>query len=116
MNSSTINIEVVLDDQRVPEGITWVASDSDVPQAQQAKAFILSFWDGSARTALRMDLWTKDMRVDEMADFYFQTLMTMADSFDRATHAKELTENLKAFASSFYKKFQQLQASDPAQK
>ena len=47
-----------------------------------------------------------------MADFYFQTFMTLADSFERATHQKELVEDIKNFAGSFYKKFQQLQMKD----
>ena len=30
---------------------------------------MLSFWDSTDKSALRIDLWTKDMMVDEMADF-----------------------------------------------
>ena len=40
--------------------------------AQKAKAMCIAFWDGADKTALRIDLWTKDMMVDEMADFYYQ--------------------------------------------
>ena len=56
------------------------------------------------------------MMVDEMADFYFQTLMTMADTFDRATHQTELTADLKKFAESFYKRFQEAQLKQQQQK
>lgn len=107
MKASTITIDVALGPDRIPEEITWKATESTAEEARKAKALLLSFWDGSDKAALRMDLWTKEMRVDEMADFYFQTLMTMADSFERATHQKELVEDLKKFAASFYRKFQE---------
>lgn len=107
INQSTITIDVSLDKDRIPEAITWKASESTADQTRKAKALLLSFWDGADKAALRMDLWTKEMRVDEMADFYFQTLMTMADSFERATHQKELVDDLRNFASGFYKKFQE---------
>ena len=112
MRTSTITINVGLDEGKVPESINWSASESTAEAVRDAKAVILSFWDGRDRSALRMDLWTKEMRVDEMADFYFQTFMTLADSFERATHQPELVEDIKNFAGSFYKKFQQLQMKD----
>jgi gliding motility-associated protein GldC len=66
---------------------------------------ILGFWDKQERNTLRIDLWTKEMMVDEMADFYYQTMMTMADTFDRATHQTELVGEMKSFAKAFYTKF-----------
>jgi gliding motility-associated protein GldC len=70
---------------------------------------MISFWDGKERAALRIDLWTKEMMVDEMADFYYQTMMTMADTFERATHQAELVNEMKGFAKTFYTKFKQTQ-------
>jgi uncharacterized membrane protein (DUF106 family) len=52
------------------------------------------------------------MMVDEMADFYFQTFMTMADSFERATHQKELVDEMKKFAKDFQKKFHEIQLKE----
>lgn len=109
MTQSSIVIDVKLDDERVPQDIQWKATDSTVEVPQAAKAFILSFWDGAEKTALRIDLWTQRMMVDEMADFYYQTLITMADTFGRATHMEELKEDMKGFARAFYEKFQQEQ-------
>jgi gliding motility-associated protein GldC len=73
---------------------------------------MLSFWDGADKSSSPMDLWTKDMMVDEMADFYFQTMMTMADSFNRATHQEELVNDMKKFAQDFYKRFQEKQLQE----
>jgi gliding motility-associated protein GldC len=112
MAKSTIKIEVELDEQKVPSGIEWSATDSTIDRPQQAKAFMLSLWDGADKAALRIDLWTQKMMVDEMADFYYQTLMTMADTFQRATRMTELTDEMKAYAEQFYRKFQDLQMQE----
>lgn len=112
MNKSTINIDVVMNENRVPDAITWSASDTGVENAQKAKAMMLSFWDGAEKAALRIDLWTKDMMVDEMADFFYQTLMTMADTYGRATKYNEQAEEMKKFAKDFYSKFQARQLKE----
>jgi len=112
MKQSTITIDVMLDVNRVPEQINWQATESSADKTRKAKAVMLSFWDGADKAALRMDLWTKDMMVDEMADFYFQTMMTMADSFNRATHQEELVNDMKKFAQDFYKRFQETQLKE----
>ena len=104
MTKHTIAINVHLDQQNLPEAIDWSASGSSEQEPQQAKAFIASFWDPKDRTALRMDLWTKKMMIDEMNDFFFQTLMTMADTYTRATRNADLSEELKVFARAFKEK------------
>jgi gliding motility-associated protein GldC len=110
MRKSTITVDVYLDDQKVPEKIEWQAADSIASEREKAKAFLLAFWDGEDKTAMRIDLWTKDMMVDEMADFYYQVMLTMADTYERATHHAELVADMKQFAGNFYKKFREIQA------
>ena len=112
MRQSTITIDVTLDEKNIPDQIVWKATDSTADAGQKARAMILSFWDGADKSALRMDLWTKDMMVDEMADFYYQTIMTMADSFSRATHQAELVDMMKNFAKDFYGKFRDIQLKE----
>jgi gliding motility-associated protein GldC len=109
MQTSTITIDVQLDPDKVPQQISWKASDSTADMTQKAKAMMISFWDGTDKTALRIDLWTKDMMVDEMADFYYQTMMTMADTFNRATKNAELVQDMKNFAKEFFTKFRESQ-------
>ena len=108
-HTSNISIDVTLDADRIPEHISWRATDSTADTVQQAKAMMLAFWDGADKSALRIDLWPKTMMVDEMADFYYQTMMTMADTFERATHQKELVGDMKNFAKTFYTKFKKIQ-------
>jgi gliding motility-associated protein GldC len=61
---------------------------------------------------MRIDLWTKEMMVDEMADFYYQMLISMADTFKRATQNQELCDDMKTFAKSFFEKFRQSQLKE----
>lgn len=109
MNQSSIKIDVLLDPNKVPQQITWSATDSNADMAQKAKAMCIAFWDGADKTALRIDLWTKDMMVDEMADFFYQMFSTMADTYKRATKQTELSDDIKSFAKDFYKKFRETQ-------
>ena len=109
MIQSTISIDVNLDEQKIPHQILWNATQSSSEEKQEAKAMMISFWDGKEKAALRIDLWTKEMMVDEMADFYYQTMMTMADTFERATHQAELVNEMKGFAQTFYTKFKKTQ-------
>jgi gliding motility-associated protein GldC len=114
MEKSTIKIDVTLDDQKMPEQISWSATGSSSEGERNAKALLLCFWDGEDRSALRVDLWTKNMMVDEMADFFYQTFMTMADTYQRATRNAELSQDIKKFAQGFYKKFQEEQVKEQA--
>lgn len=115
MHNSKITIDVMLDPDRMPESISWNATDSTADMDQKAKAMMISFWDGADKSALRIDLWTKDMMVDEMGDFYYQTMMTMADTFGRATGQQELVGDMKKFAAAFQKKFEALQIKNTEQ-
>jgi len=112
MIKSTITIDVHLDNDKVPQQISWSATDSSAAMAQQAKAMMISFWDGADKSAMRIDLWTKDMMVDEMADFYYQTMMTMADTLNRATGQQELVNDMKEAAKDFIKKFREIQMKE----
>ena len=109
MTESTINIKVQLDAEKIPQQISWNASGSTAEDPQKSKAMLLAFWDAADKSALRIDLWTKDMMVDEMADFYYQVLVTMGDTFFRATQNKELTADMKAFAEKFHKRFVEME-------
>lgn len=112
MTKSTIRIDVTLDDSRMPENITWNATDTTAENDRAARAVMLSLWDPTDRSALRIDLWTKAMMVDEMADFFYQTFMTMADTYDRATKQKELSDDMRNFAKAFYQKFRDQQLKE----
>ncbi|WP_172915158.1 gliding motility protein GldC [Capnocytophaga canimorsus] len=103
--TSDIQLSVTLDENRVPEKIFWNAEDGEVAQ-QEARAMFLSVWDHKAKETLRIDLWTKDMSVDEMKQFFHQTLFTMADTFYRATNDEKMTQTMKDFCEYFAEKME----------
>ena len=102
---SNININVTLDENRVPEELHWSAEDGGV-ENEEAKAMLLSMWDAKQKETLRIDSWTKDMPLDDMKLFFHQTLVTMADTFNRATQDEKMTETMKDFCDYFAEKLE----------
>ena len=101
--NSEIKFNIELDENRVPEKLTWSAQDGGV-QAEEAKAIMLSIWDSKAKETMRIDLWTKDMPVDEMKIFFHQTLVAMSDTFKRATDDEKMSDTMKDFCDYFAEK------------
>ena len=101
--TSEIKFLIDLDENRVPEKLQWTAEDGGVNQ-QEAKAIMLSIWDSKVQETLRIDLWTKDMPVDEMKKFFHQTLVEMSDTFQRATDDQQMTDTMKDFCDYFAEK------------
>jgi len=103
--TSNIELKVALDENRVPEKLSWTAPDGGINNAE-AKAMLLSVWDHKAQEALRIDLWTKDMPVEEMKVFFHQTLTAMSDTFYRATQDEKMTATMKDFCDYFAEKLE----------
>lgn len=99
MKKSEIKFTVTLDKNNLPINIDWSASDGGVES--NSKAIMLSVWDAEAKNTLRIDLWTKEMLVDEMKLFYHQNLLSMADTLERATSEKEAAKAMRSFAQEF---------------
>ena len=78
--TSKIEITVGVDENKVPESIKWSAEDGGIKN-EKTKAVMLSVWNPEDKDTLRIDLWTKDMTVDEMKQFFHQTLVSMSDTF-----------------------------------
>ena len=102
---SNINIKVEVDENHVPESLNWTAEDGGVKD-EEAKAMLLSIWDSKQQETLRIDLWTKDMPVDEMKKFFHQTLVAMSDTFNRATQDEKMTATMKDFCDYFAEKLE----------
>lgn len=110
MKKSEIKFNVTLDENNLPETITWEATDSGVAGESAAKSIMLSVWDLKERNTLRIDLWTKDMMVDEMKVFMHQTLVSMANTLERATQEDKMAADLRDFCDHFAEK---LELKDP---
>ena len=104
-HTSKIEFTVELDENKIPESISWKAEDGGIYN-ESSKAIILSVWDHKKKDTLRMDLWTKDMPVDEMKQFFHQTLVSMAGSFERATDDQKMTATMRDFCDYFAEKLE----------
>lgn len=96
-----INIEVELDDKNIPTDIKWDATDLQGYEEASCRALILALWDHNNKDTLRLDLWTRDMTIDEMKIFFHQTLVTMADTLENATKDERITGDMRDFCDYF---------------
>jgi gliding motility-associated protein GldC len=99
-HTSEITLKIALDENRVPEKLTWSAQDGGIKD-EDAKAMLLSVWDSNNQESLKIDLWTKDMPVDEMKIFFHQSLVAMSDTFMKATQDEKMTATMKDFCAYF---------------
>ncbi|MBI5430450.1 MAG: gliding motility protein GldC [Nitrosomonadales bacterium] len=99
MKQSEIKFTVTLDEKNMPAKIDWSASDAH--KESTSKAVMIALWDENEKTTLRIDLWTRDMMVDEMKQFYHQNLVSMADTLERATGEKDAANAMRNFAREF---------------
>ena len=101
-----ISITVDLDENDVPTNIDWNATDKEGEGMAKCRAMLLSMWDPKKQDTLRLDLWTKEMTMDEMKVFFHQTLITMADTFQNSTNEEAMAEDMRDFTSYFAEKME----------
>ena len=101
--TSSISIEVTIDENKVPEKITWSAPDGGI-ENKVSQAMLLALWDGESQETLRVDLWIKEMPVDQMKMFFYQSILTMSDTYLRATQDDKMAATMKEFCDYFAEK------------
>lgn len=104
--SKKINIEVEIDENNVPENIIWSATDLEGSDEAICRAMLLSLWDHDRKDTLRLDLWTRDMTVDEMKIFFHQTLVTMADTLEKSINDSRISGDMRDFCDYFAEKME----------
>jgi len=105
MKSSEIKIKVDLNENNLPTNIKWSAEDGSINN-KNAAAFLLSIWDPNAKNTMKIDLWTKDMTIEEMKQFFHQSLLSMADTFEKATGENLICEDLRDYCYHFAEKME----------
>ena len=96
MKKSTIRFEVELDQNNVPERITWDATDKPSDTPSDTKSLSVSLWDSHQKNTMRIDLWTKDMPVDEMKRFYIECLGGIGQSMLTSTGDEKMANEINA--------------------
>lgn len=101
---SEIKFIVELDDKKMPEKINWQADDADFTGMKEAKTLMLSLWDKQDNITLGIDLWTKEMLVDDMNQHFYQIILKLGDTYKRSTNNSEAAKMFDDFASQFAEK------------
>ncbi len=102
-HSSEINIKVGLDENRVPEALSWSADDGNISD-MESKALLLSVWDSNNKDTYKINLWTKEMPVNEMIQFFHQTLTSMSETFEMATGDEKMSATMRDFCDYYAEK------------
>jgi gliding motility-associated protein GldC len=104
--NKNISINVALDEKNIPEKISMLADDSGTDKPINCRAMILAMWDNDNKETLRLDLWTKDMTIDEMKIFFHETLVTMADTLEKSTADDRISGDMQDFCDHFAEKME----------
>ncbi|MCC6370062.1 MAG: gliding motility protein GldC [Bacteroidia bacterium] len=97
MKTTEITFKVTVDENNLPKHIEWEAPDSG--EKSECKSLMVALWDAKENNTLRIDLWTKDMMVDEMKKFYHQNVVTLTDTYVRATGDEATAAKVKKLFS-----------------
>ena len=100
MSDSKLTFDLELDENKVPKKITMNSSDKQADNVN-LKSLMIAGWDETSKETLRVDLWTKDMMVNEMFIMYHQTLMSMANTLEKSTGHDKLAGALKDYCEFF---------------
>jgi gliding motility-associated protein GldC len=102
--TSEIRFKIGMSANNVPVDIKWMATDSKNQELRDCKSIMISIWDMVQKETLKIDLWTSDMSTDEMHSQYFQTLLSMTESYAKATGNPYAVEEMQKFAQQLAKK------------
>ncbi|PZR36866.1 MAG: gliding motility protein GldC [Azospira oryzae] len=96
MKKSNISFEVQLDEQNIPDRILWDATDKPGQGSEETKAICIALWDHVQKNTMRIDLWSKDMPVDDMKRFYIDCVGGLSQSVLTATGDEFMAKEMRA--------------------
>jgi gliding motility-associated protein GldC len=106
MRKSTIEFTIELDEQNIPEKILWDATDKPEEGLTESKAISIALWDQVQKNTMRIDLWTKEMPVEEMKRFYIDCIGGLAQSALTATGDEYMAAEMNALCEKLVKHVQ----------
>ena len=95
------SIEVVMDENLIPENLEWSSTQGE---SENASAALIYLWNAQKNETFSLDLWTKKMSIEEMNKMMFQTIMTLANSYEKATSEDQLANAMRDFGEFFGEK------------
>jgi gliding motility-associated protein GldC len=106
MKKSTIQFTIELDENNLPEKIEWDATDKPEETASETKSISLALWDHAQRNTLRIDLWAKDMPVEDMKRFYIDCIGGLSQSVLSSTGDEVMANEMKQLCEKLVKHVQ----------
>ncbi|MDR3628471.1 MAG: gliding motility protein GldC [Ignavibacteriaceae bacterium] len=99
--TSEIKFTIQLDDKNMPKKIEWEATDGGFEGKKVCSTMMISLWDKKEQITMGIDLWTKEMLVNDMNIHFSQILNKMSGTYLRATGNNEIAEMIQNFSSEF---------------
>jgi len=99
-----LTVDVAMDENMIPEEIVWKSNDEKNASEETASAALIYFWNKTQNETFNLDLWTKEMSVEEMNKMMFQMIMTIANTYERATSEDQIALAMRDFAEFFGEK------------
>ena len=99
--TAEIRLTVDLDADNVATHIAWHAAEAPGGGPAPCQSLMLSLWDSEKKTTAAIDLWTRDMTIDDMNAFFYQVLHKMTDTYLRATKNESMAQTIREFADQF---------------
>ena len=102
MTTSEIKLKITVDENQLPNKIEWEAPDAN--EGSVCKSMMLALWDEHENNTMRIDLWTKDMSIDEMKKFFHKNITTLTETYARATNDETTAKEVRDFMSGLGKR------------
>jgi gliding motility-associated protein GldC len=99
--TSEIKFTIQLDDKNLPKKIEWEATDAGFEGKKVCSSMMISLWDREEKVTMGIDLWTKEMMIDDMNIHFFQIFNKISDTYLRATSNNEISQIIRNFSSEF---------------
>lgn len=103
LKKEKFSIDVLMDENLIPEDLHWNSSQGN-GQSEKASAALIYLWNAQKNETFSLDLWTKKMSIEEMNKMMFQTIMTLANSYEKATSEDQLANAMRDFGEFFGEK------------
>mgnify|MGYP001246605907 FL=1 len=95
-----LKFEIELDENHLPLKIIMKSAENNLNE-DRIKALMISAWSAYSKETLRIDLWTKDMPVNDMYIMFHQTMLGMAVSLEKSTGHNKLAGALRDYCHFF---------------
>jgi gliding motility-associated protein GldC len=103
--TAEIKVTVELDSDNLATRIAWQASETPDAGAAPCQSMMLALWDSGKKSTAAIDLWTRDMTVDDMNFFVYQVLHKIAATYLRATKNAAMAQSIHEFGDKFGQTF-----------